>query len=231
MRYNLRSPHQFIILRSPNMTRPCSRNSLVVSLFVFLAVTLSAAQTQVASLHSDHGLVWHRTSPTAQKPDGPVLYQLLFSTAGIPNQIAKFDTNPRHLTNSLLSDTGSIRVGTGNTFAIASNGIISFASGQTFPGGGAGTVTSVGLAAPVSDFIVSGSPVTGTGTLTLNWSVAPANADTANAIVKRDASGNFGTNTITLDGNLALATTASASVGVLTMGGARFLHAAGSPDN
>jgi hypothetical protein len=213
------------------MTRPCSRNSLVVSLFLFLAVTLSAAQTQVASLHSDNGLVWQRTSPTAQKPDGPVLCQLLFSTAGIPNQIAKFDTNPRHLTNSLLSDNGSIRVGTGNLFAIASNGIITFASGQTFPGGGAGTVTSVGLAAPVSDFIVSGSPVTGTGTLTLNWSVVPATADTANAIVKRDASGNFGANTITLDGNLALPSTASGTVGVLTMGGAPFLHSFGSPSN
>src|SRR5260370_17327020 len=145
------------------MPRSGSRKILVVSLFVFLAVTLSAAQTQVASMHSDNGLVWERTSRTAQKPDGPVLYQLLFSTAGIPNQIAKFDTNPRHLTNSLLSDNGSIRVGTGNTFAIASNGIISFASGQTFPGGGAGTVTSVGLPAPVPAFIVSGSPATGTG--------------------------------------------------------------------
>ena len=213
------------------MTRPCSRNSLVVSLFVFLAVTLSAAQMQVASLHSDNGLVWQRTSPTVQKPDGPVLYQLLFSTAGIPNQIAKFDTNPRHLTNSLLSDNGSIHVGTGNLFAIASNGIITFASGQTFPGGGAGTVTSVGLAAPVSDFIVSGSPVTGTGTLTFNWNIAPATADTASAIVKRDASGNFGANTATLDGNLSLPITSSASVGVITMGGIRFLHNAGSPDN
>ncbi|HTD24372.1 MAG TPA: H-type lectin domain-containing protein [Terriglobales bacterium] len=213
------------------MTRPCSRNSLVVSLFVFLAVTLSAAQMQVASLHSDNGLVWQRTSPTAQKPDGPVLYQLLFSTAGIPNQISKFDTNPRHLTNSLLSDNGSIRVGTGNLFAIASNGIITFASGQTFPGGGAGTVTSVGLAAPVSDFIVSGSPVTGTGTLTFNWNIAPATADTASAIVKRDASGNFGANTITLDGNLALPSTASGTVGVLTIGGAPFLHSFGSPAN
>src|SRR5260370_12688613 len=133
------------------MPRSGSRKILMVSLFLFLAVTLSAAQTQVASLHSDHGLVWQRTSPTAQKPDGPVLYQLLFSTAGIPNQIAKFDTNPRHLTNSLLSDNGSIRVGTGNTFAIASNGIISFATEQTFPGRDAGTASDVRQAAPLHD--------------------------------------------------------------------------------
>src|SRR5260370_7061773 len=180
------------------MPRSGSRKILMVSLFLFLAVAFSAAQTQVASMHSDNGLVWQRTSPTAQKADGPVLYQLLFSTAGIPNQIAKFDTNPRHLTNSLLSDNGSIRVGTGNTFAIASNGIISFASGQTFPGGGAGTVTSVGLAAPVSDFIVSGSPVAGTGTLTFNWNIAPTIADTASAIVNRDPTGNFGPTPTTL---------------------------------
>src|SRR5437762_2476273 len=128
------------------MPRPGSRKILMVSLFLFLAVAFSAAQTQVASLHSNNGLVWQRTSPTVQKPDGPVLYQLLFSTAGIPNQVAKFDTNPRHLTNSLLSDDGSnVRVGTSNTFAIASTGIISFAAGQTFPGGGGGTVTSVSL--------------------------------------------------------------------------------------
>jgi trimeric autotransporter adhesin len=125
---------------------------------------------------------------------------------------------------------------------LAPNGQITFATGQTFPGTGPGTitgvttasgsglmgggtsgnlkvalintcankqalvwngsawacstlatasVTSVGLAAPTSDFTVSGSPVTGTGTLGLKWNVAPASANTANAIVKRDASGSF----------------------------------------
>src|SRR6266849_6004223 len=220
------SQNKFI--RSSRMPRSGSRKILMVSLLLFLAVAFSAAQTQVASLHSNNGLVWQRTSPTVQKPDGPVLYQLLFSTAGIPNQIAKFDTNPRHLTNSLLSDDGSnVHVGTSNTFAIASTGIISFAAGQTFPGGGAGTVTSVGLAAPVSDFTVSGSPVTSNGTLTLNWTVAPTNTSTANAIVKRDGSGNFGAGTITLGGNLVLPDTSSGSVGLLTMGGIPFLHDSG----
>src|SRR5262245_3209042 len=36
-------------------------------------------------------------------------------------------------------------------------------------GGGGGTVTSVGLAAPPETFIVTGSPVTTNGTLTLGW--------------------------------------------------------------
>jgi hypothetical protein len=77
---------------------------------------------------------------------------------------------------------------------IASNGQITFASGQTFPG--TGTVTSVGLSAPASDFTVSGSPVTQSGTLGLSWAVSPTSANTANAIVKRDGTGSFGAENI-----------------------------------
>jgi len=72
---------------------------------------------------------------------------------------------------------------------LASNGQFTFAPGQKFPG--TGSVTSVGLSAPTSDFTVSGSPVTTSGTLGLAWKVAPTNANTANAIVKRDGSGGF----------------------------------------
>jgi hypothetical protein len=78
---------------------------------------------------------------------------------------------------------------------IAKNGQIAFATGQTFPG--TGTVSSVGLCAPSSDFTVSGSPVTGSGTLRLDWTVAPTSGNTANAIVKRDSSGNISAGTIT----------------------------------
>src|SRR5580700_10258629 len=74
---------------------------------------------------------------------------------------------------------------------ISSKGLLTFASGQTFPGAGKGTVTSVGLSAPSSDFTVGGSPVTGSGTLALNWNNAPTPNDTANAIVKRDSTGSF----------------------------------------
>jgi hypothetical protein len=79
---------------------------------------------------------------------------------------------------------------------ISSKGVLTFASGQTFPGGGKGTVTSVGLSAPSSDFTVSGSPVTGSGTLALNWNNAPTPNDTANAIVKRDSTGSFSASNI-----------------------------------
>ena len=75
----------------------------------------------------------------------------------------------------------------GTSFEVSNTGLVTFASGQTFPG--TGTVTSVGLGAPSSDFTVSGSPVTGSGTLGLGWTVAPTSTDTANAIVKRDANG------------------------------------------
>ena len=82
---------------------------------------------------------------------------------------------------------------------LSSKGIFTFAPGQTFPGG-SGTVTSVALSAPMSDFTVSGSPVTTSGTLGLKWNVAPTNASTANAIVKRDANGDFQANSIYVAG-------------------------------
>jgi len=63
------------------------------------------------------------------------------------------------------------------------------------PGGG-GSVTSVGLSAPSSDFTVTGSPVTSSGTLGLNWTVPPTYSNIANAIVKRDGSGGFGANSV-----------------------------------
>jgi hypothetical protein len=79
---------------------------------------------------------------------------------------------------------------------LSSNGQFTFAPGQQFPG--TGSVTSVGLSAPTSDFKVTGSPVTSSGTLGLAWKIAPTSSNTANAIVKRDSGGNFSTNSITV---------------------------------
>lgn len=109
------------------------------------------------------------------------------------------NTSTPSATLNLLFGAGVPPTETGLT--ISSNGVFTFASGQTFPG--SGTVTSVGVSAPSSDFTVSGSPITTSGTLALNWAVAPTNAATANAIVKRDANGSFSagpigaTNTVT----------------------------------
>jgi hypothetical protein len=117
------------------------------------------------------------------------------NTSGSLNLLFGAGSNP-------ISETG---------LNIASNGKITFASGQTFPG--TGTVTSVGLSAPNSDFTVSGSPVTGAGTLGLAWSVSPDTNDTANAIVKRDGTGSFAAGNIT-----SVTLTASNPAGIAIMG-------------
>jgi trimeric autotransporter adhesin len=81
--------------------------------------------------------------------------------------------------------------------SISNKGVIKFATGQTFPPGvGTGTVTSVGLSAPTTDFSVSGSPTTGKGTLNLRWLVPPSDQNVPNSIVKRDAFGHFNADTI-----------------------------------
>jgi hypothetical protein len=82
----------------------------------------------------------------------------------------------------------------GTALEVSSAGKVTFVSGQTFPG--TGSVSSVGLSAPSSDFTVSGSPITRSGTLGLSWTVAPTTNDTANAIVKRDGSGNIAVSTV-----------------------------------
>ena len=118
--------------------------------------------------------------------------------------------SPNGTLNVLASATASAPVETG--LFINTNGTIHFAPGQTFPG--TGDITSVGLSAPSSDFIVSGSPVTGAGTLDLNWKVAPTSADNANAIVKRDASGSFTAGAITASLGVEGVTSASTGAGV-----------------
>jgi Chaperone of endosialidase len=95
------------------------------------------------------------------------------------------------------------QVNAGQLSIDGSTGLITFANGQMFPVNLAGEVTGPSTATVVSN------------------AVSP---NTANAIVRRDSTGNFAANTISLSGNLALPNTAVASVGVLTMGGMPFLH-------
>ena len=116
------------------------------------------------------------------------------TSAGV-NQKFRWQAEP--VGNNTINASGSLNLlfGSGSAtpdetgLTIASNGQITFASGQAFPG--AGTVASVGLSAPSSDFTVSGGPVTGKGTLALKWKVAPTAAATPNAIAKRNTSGGF----------------------------------------
>ncbi len=100
------------------------------------------------------------------------------------------DTTSASGTLNLLHSVGS-NAPTETGLKIAGNGQITFAAGQKFPGVGTGGVSSVALSAPSSDFIVSGSPVTTSGTLALNWNTAPTPNDTPDAIVKRDSTGSF----------------------------------------
>jgi hypothetical protein len=120
------------------------------------------------------------------------------STTSTPvAQTFQWQAEPVNNDKSTASGTLNLLYGMGTAtpaetgLKINSKGLFTFAAGQTFPGTGSGTVTSVGLSAPATDFAVSGSPVTSSGTLNLGWKVAPTSADTPNAIVKRDGSGNF----------------------------------------
>jgi hypothetical protein len=123
-------------------------------------------------------------------------------TSAAVNQSIRWQAEPVGNDTASPSATLNFLYGSGSStpaetgLKISSNGQITFAPGQTFPGG-IGTVTSVGLSAPNTDFTTTGSPVTSSGTLGLQWKVAPTAANTANAIIKRDASGNFAANLIT----------------------------------
>jgi len=69
-------------------------------------------------------------------------------------------SSPGGTLNLLFGAGGATPVETG--LSIASNGQITFAPGQTFPGSGGGTVTSVGSGAGLT-----GGPITGAGTLSI----------------------------------------------------------------
>src|SRR5260370_38512136 len=86
---------------------------------------------QIARHRPHQELRLHRVSPNTENPDGPVLYQLLFNASGTPGTIAKFDSNLRHLANSLITDNGSI-VAIGS-FSVDNTGLITFKSGQSVP--------------------------------------------------------------------------------------------------
>lgn len=95
-------------------------------------------------------------------------------------------------------------------------------------------VASVGLSAPASDFTVTGSPVKTSGTLGLNWNIAPTNADTANAIVKRDSTGSFNAGaiigTLGVEGETALNCAGCAGVSGVNSGGGVGVYGINSGD-
>jgi hypothetical protein len=69
-------------------------------------------------------------------------------------------SNPSGTLNLLFGSNGISPAETG--LSIANNGVINFASGQTFPGTGSGTVTTVNTGAGLA-----GGPITGSGTISI----------------------------------------------------------------
>lgn len=89
-------------------------------------------------------------------------------------------TAPLTLNLAAKALTGSVAVMTGATGGspgakglvpqpLAGDDVKVLSGAGTWVANGAGSVTSVGLALPASEFTISGSPVTGTGTLTGAW--------------------------------------------------------------
>jgi hypothetical protein len=121
----------------------------------------------------------------------------------------------------ITTSTGSGLSGGGTSGTLKLGLLTSCSSGQTLGWNGSawacktvsgsGTVTSVALSAPSTDFTVTGSPVTGSGTLGLNWKVTPTSAATANAMVKRDSAGSFSATDLNLGGALNVASSFSAA--------------------
>jgi hypothetical protein len=97
-------------------------------------------------------------------------------TSAAVNQVFRWQAEPVGNNTAKPSGLFDLLYGSGSAspvstgLKIASNGLITFAPGQTFPGGGSGngTVTSVG-----SGLGLTGGPITSFGTLAINTTVVP----------------------------------------------------------
>jgi trimeric autotransporter adhesin len=105
--------------------------------------------------------------------------------------------NPSGSFNLLFGSNGNTPTETG--LSIGHDGIITFASGQTFPGAGGGTVTSVGTGAGLT-----GGPITTSGTISIANS-GVTNSMLANpSITVQAGSGLSGGGTVALGGTVTL---------------------------
>ncbi len=183
----------------------------------------SSRPLQMASLHS--GLVWQRTSPTIQKPEGPVLYQILFRSSAKPGFVPKIDGSFT-LTNSLVSeDNAGIHIG---GLAIAPTGAITLCCGQSFGAGGAGgTVTNIATGAGLT-----GGPISTSGTISIaNGGVTTAQigsgAATNGQVLTANGNGGAAWQNLSV-GSLAWALSGNAGTGCTTSPCTDFL---GTTDN
>ena len=179
---------------------------------VGIGTTTPAAKLDVNGTSIFRGSMTLPTTAAAIASGGKNSQSLNFVTSAFNSNTAQpvnetFRWQAEPLSNNTATPSGRLNLlfGSGSStpsetgLSISNKGIIKFATGQTFPGSGqAGTVTSVGLTAPSSDFAVSGSPITNSGTLNLLWLLPPTPSSLANAIVKRDSSGSFSANGISV---------------------------------
>jgi fibronectin-binding autotransporter adhesin len=117
--------------------------------------------------------------------------------------------NPSGSLHLLFGANGATPTETG--LSVASNGLITFATGQTFPGVGTGTVTSVATGAGLT-----GGPITKTGTIGIAaGGITNAMLATPSINVNTGA-GLSGGGTVALGGTITLTNTAPSSGGTVT---------------
>ena len=85
---------------------------------------------QMASLRPGRELVWQRTSPSAEKPDGPVLYQILFRSSSHIGSIPKIGPTYTLVDSGLMLDNGGNLVIGGLTIN-GSTGVVTFPAQQS----------------------------------------------------------------------------------------------------
>jgi len=158
-------------------------------------------------------------------------------TAGVSGTDLILDTNGYYDNTGIITQvspgTGLSGGGTsGNvTLGIADGGVGTAQLSPTGSSGGQalvsnGSAVSWGSPSSATNFTGSlGGEVTGTQASTVVSNAVSAN--TANAIVRRNVSGDFSARTVTLSGNLTLPAS-SGSTGTVVLGGLRMLHGFGS---
>jgi hypothetical protein len=196
-------------------TPPTTDNSNNVATTAFVKSVLSASGSFAypgAGIANSTGASWG-TSYSASNPIPVTSGGTGLATAPTAGQVLIGVTGGTYTPGTIT--------GSGGTTVTSTSGGITISSVT----GGTGTVTSVGGTGTVNGITLTGT-VNTSGNLTLggtlsgiaNSATTATSANTASAIVARDASGNFsaGTITATLNGNASTATTATSATSATT---------------
>ena len=108
-----------------------AHHRVFVFLFISAVIYIHAQQpVQMASLRPGRELVWQRTSPSAEKPDGPVLYQILFRSSAHIGSIPKIGPTYTLVDSGLMFDNGGNLV-IGGLSINGSTGVVTFPAQQS----------------------------------------------------------------------------------------------------